>query len=53
MVNWKTGNESRVTLSSDNPTVEVDGCLITLLGIRQMPGLPDEKTKYVDSSQII
>lgn len=53
VINGKTGNESSVTLSSVNPTVEVDGCLITLLGVRPMPGIPGEETKYIVSLQVM
>ncbi|MFN3196777.1 MAG: hypothetical protein ACE364_12565 [Chlorobiota bacterium] len=53
VINGKTGEVNTVTLSSENPTAEVDGCLITLLGVRPMPGLPGEETKYVVSLQIM
>ena len=53
VISDKTGEVNTVTLSSENPTAEVDGCLITLLGVRPMPGLPGEETKYVVSLQIM
>ncbi|MFN3195881.1 MAG: hypothetical protein ACE364_08035 [Chlorobiota bacterium] len=53
VIKGKTGEVNTVTLSSENPTAEVDGRLISLLDVRPMPGLSGEETRYVVSLQIM